>query len=144
MREICTSGSVGGEGGNILAYPAFFAGNKAAPDFALMSFVKPWERNSPSSQGFALEALDAMIVQWWERGGFLFSPAVHRHASDSGRTSFFSITSSVNYQRNAHPARVCKSSECRELGKKCTCLRNQRAGPFQQRDESWQLWRIEP
>jgi hypothetical protein len=22
MREICTSGSVGGEGGNILAYPA--------------------------------------------------------------------------------------------------------------------------
>jgi len=23
MREICTSGSVGGEGGNILAYPAF-------------------------------------------------------------------------------------------------------------------------
>jgi len=32
-----------------------------------MSFVKPWERNSPSSQGFTLEALDAMIVQWWER-----------------------------------------------------------------------------
>ena len=25
MREICTSGSVGGEGGNILAYPALSA-----------------------------------------------------------------------------------------------------------------------
>ena len=24
MREICTSGSVGGEGGNILTYPALF------------------------------------------------------------------------------------------------------------------------
>ena len=30
MREICTSGSVGGEGGNILAYPAQKAGTTAA------------------------------------------------------------------------------------------------------------------
>jgi cytochrome c len=30
MREICTSGSVGGEGGNILAYPAACHGLRAA------------------------------------------------------------------------------------------------------------------
>ncbi len=28
MREICTSGSVGGEGGNILAYPALSSADK--------------------------------------------------------------------------------------------------------------------
>jgi len=31
MREICTSGSVGGEGGNILAYPALSAEGACPP-----------------------------------------------------------------------------------------------------------------
>jgi hypothetical protein len=31
MREICTSGSVGGEGGNILAYPALSGRSEAEP-----------------------------------------------------------------------------------------------------------------
>jgi hypothetical protein len=35
MREICTSGSVGGEGGNILAYPATTVPlARQLPDFA--------------------------------------------------------------------------------------------------------------
>ena len=29
MREICTSGSVGGEGGNLLAYPALLVAAEA-------------------------------------------------------------------------------------------------------------------
>ena len=40
MREICTSGSVGGEGGNILAYPA-------------LSEAKPIARAWDGSMGFA-------------------------------------------------------------------------------------------
>ena len=35
MREICTSGSVGGEGGNVLTYPAILAAD-SAPDFAAL------------------------------------------------------------------------------------------------------------
>jgi hypothetical protein len=31
MREICTSGSVGGEGGNILAYPAIGPAQRVRP-----------------------------------------------------------------------------------------------------------------
>ena len=33
MRKTCTSGSVGGEGGNILAYPATFAMGEDIPVF---------------------------------------------------------------------------------------------------------------
>ena len=36
MRENCTSGSVGGEGGNILAYPAYFG-----PDANLFRVAAP-------------------------------------------------------------------------------------------------------
>jgi hypothetical protein len=35
MREICTSGSVGGEGGNILAYPALRPPYAAVPTIGL-------------------------------------------------------------------------------------------------------------
>jgi hypothetical protein len=39
MREICTSGSVGGEGGNILAYPA-----NITPDFAIARRRRAYSR----------------------------------------------------------------------------------------------------
>src|SRR6266511_4042640 len=47
MREICTSGSVGGEGGNLLAYPALF-------DIVRNGFVWPkWQLGSFRQNGSA-------------------------------------------------------------------------------------------
>jgi hypothetical protein len=43
MREICTSGSVGGEGGNVLTYPASWPRGQGSPDYAALhpGYAKP-------------------------------------------------------------------------------------------------------
>jgi hypothetical protein len=64
MREICTSGSVGGEGGNVLAYPAI--GRATPPNFFGKRKLQ-WTMHSKSTMlksnaGFASQSLLHSIV----------------------------------------------------------------------------------
>jgi len=60
MREICTSGSVGGEGGNLLAYPAAKSANRAAhikTHFCKIPCKFPDIREFPCADRFALDCI---------------------------------------------------------------------------------------
>ena len=72
MREICTSGSVGGEDGNILTYPA-----REAPDVAALHpgyFLRL--RGALSSLSGGTRASRRSTVAIFGRGPRLWSPAL--------------------------------------------------------------------
>jgi hypothetical protein len=75
MREICTSGSVGGEGGNILAYPAISGdanwflirlGSQACPGYRLSGYEALL---TPHTNGSGPCAIPVTVLRqaWWLR-----------------------------------------------------------------------------
>ena len=57
-REICTSGTVGGEGGNILTYPADPAGSCADPGFRGEAALA----RAPLNPGYGLRWVTSLML----------------------------------------------------------------------------------